>query len=168
MSIKYTVVELRKICKSKGIRGYSKMKKDELIKVCLGEIKKTPIKKTSIKKTSIKKSKKSSLKKTAPLPKNIDKTELPSAYVPSKKIYTKEAPKSFWKKIDKMIKQVEKIENIIKKLDKLNPKDDEINDMKSFVKRNKEYSKKEKLLEKIKKDIGKSKYAIPKKYKIYS
>jgi DNA ligase-1 len=31
---KYTVIELRKICKKKGIKGYSKMKKDELINHC--------------------------------------------------------------------------------------------------------------------------------------
>ena len=37
MSAKYTVVELRKICKSKGIKGYSKMKKAELLKHCVGE-----------------------------------------------------------------------------------------------------------------------------------
>ncbi len=35
MSKKYTVVELKKICKSKGIKGYSKMKKAELMKHCL-------------------------------------------------------------------------------------------------------------------------------------
>ena len=35
MSKKYTVVELKKICKTKGISGYSKMKKEELIKHCV-------------------------------------------------------------------------------------------------------------------------------------
>lgn len=35
MNKKYTVVELRKICKNKGIKGYSKMKKAELMKYCL-------------------------------------------------------------------------------------------------------------------------------------
>lgn len=30
----YTVVQLKKICKNKGIKGYSKMKKAELIKYC--------------------------------------------------------------------------------------------------------------------------------------
>jgi hypothetical protein len=35
MSKKYTVVELKKICKSKGIKGYGKMRKAELLKVCL-------------------------------------------------------------------------------------------------------------------------------------
>ena len=34
---KYTVVQLRKICKEKGIKGYSKLKKAELLKHCLGE-----------------------------------------------------------------------------------------------------------------------------------
>ena len=29
-----TVVELRALCKKKGVRGYSKMRKDQLIKVC--------------------------------------------------------------------------------------------------------------------------------------
>jgi len=37
MSQKYTVVELRKLCKEKGLKGYSKMKKDELMKLCFGE-----------------------------------------------------------------------------------------------------------------------------------
>jgi DNA ligase-1 len=40
---KHTVVELRKICKEKGIKGYSKLKKSELIKLCLTPSKpKTP------------------------------------------------------------------------------------------------------------------------------
>lgn len=37
MDKKYTVIELRKICKEIGIKGYSKMKKEELMKHCLKE-----------------------------------------------------------------------------------------------------------------------------------
>ena len=33
---KYTVIELKKICKDKGIKKYSQLKKKELIKKCLG------------------------------------------------------------------------------------------------------------------------------------
>lgn len=35
MSKKYTVKELKKICKEKGIKGYSKLRKAELLKYCL-------------------------------------------------------------------------------------------------------------------------------------
>jgi hypothetical protein len=37
-----TVKELRKICKEKGIKGYSKLKKAELIKLCMSSNPKTP------------------------------------------------------------------------------------------------------------------------------
>tara|TARA_B100001971_G_C18106058_1_gene491563 strand:- start:52 stop:930 length:879 start_codon:yes stop_codon:yes gene_type:complete len=33
---KYTVIELKKMCKHKGIKGYSKLRKKELMKKCLG------------------------------------------------------------------------------------------------------------------------------------
>jgi hypothetical protein len=59
MSKNYTVVELKKICKDKGIKGYSKMRKAELMKHCLEKksIKKTPVKKTVVKKKVVKKNK---------------------------------------------------------------------------------------------------------------
>jgi len=50
-----TVVELKKICKEKGIKGYSKMRKSELLKICL---KKTSTKKPIKKRKIVKKSKK--------------------------------------------------------------------------------------------------------------
>jgi len=53
MSKKYTVAELKKICKEKGIKGYSKLKKAELMKHCLKT--KTPIKKIQNKKVNEKK-----------------------------------------------------------------------------------------------------------------
>lgn len=59
MSKKYTVAELKKICKEKGIKGYGKLKKEQLMKHCLKEktpAKKTPVKKTPAKKTPVKKS----------------------------------------------------------------------------------------------------------------
>ncbi len=59
MSRKYTVVELKKICKTKGIKGYSRMKKAELMKHCL---KKTP----SPQKKKIVKKKKSPKKRSSP------------------------------------------------------------------------------------------------------
>jgi len=34
MTTSYTVIQLRKICKENGIKGYSKLKKDELMKIC--------------------------------------------------------------------------------------------------------------------------------------
>jgi len=44
MSKTYTVAELKKICKEKGIKGYSKMNKSQLMKQCTGS--KTPAKKS--------------------------------------------------------------------------------------------------------------------------
>ena len=67
MSKKLTVVQIKKICKEKGIKGYSKMKKAELEKVCLG---KSPVKKESVKKT--KKTKKT--KKGSPSVESLVKT----------------------------------------------------------------------------------------------
>ncbi len=67
MSKKYTVIKLKKICKSKGIKGYSKMKKAELMKHCLQKtpVKKSPLKKKVPKKKALKKKvlKKKALKK---------------------------------------------------------------------------------------------------------
>ena len=48
---KMTVTELKKICKSKGVKGYSKMKKAELVKVCLKTMSPTKKTKTPAKKT---------------------------------------------------------------------------------------------------------------------
>ena len=50
-----TVIELKKKCKEKGIKGYSKLKKKSLVKLCLGE--KSKSKKTKSKKTKSKKTK---------------------------------------------------------------------------------------------------------------
>ena len=69
MSKKYTVIELRKICKSKGIKGYSKLKKAELMKHCLKSISKKP--------KSISKKPKKIVKKKKSLPKR-KKRVLPS------------------------------------------------------------------------------------------
>jgi len=60
-----TVAELKKMCKSKGIKGYSKLKKKELEKLCQGEAKKSPAK---ARKTPVKKA----VKKAAKKPSNKD------------------------------------------------------------------------------------------------
>jgi len=62
MSKNYTVVQLVKICKEKGIKGYSNMNKSQLMKHCLGSktpVKKTPKSKTPAKKTPVRKTPKS-------------------------------------------------------------------------------------------------------------
>jgi len=56
-----TVAELKKMCKSRGIKGYSKLKKKELEKLCQGEAKKSPAK-----------AKKAPAKKAAKKPSNKD------------------------------------------------------------------------------------------------
>lgn len=55
-----TVLELRKICKAKKIKGYSKLRKAELIKKCLGSPK-NPTPKKSIKRPPRKPTKKKRL-----------------------------------------------------------------------------------------------------------
>ena len=77
MTTKYTVAELKKICKNNGIKGYSKMKKAELMTHCLNDNsqipnskkivkkiikkKKSPVKKVLIKKILVKASSKNNL-----------------------------------------------------------------------------------------------------------
>ncbi len=95
MSKKYTVVELKKICKSKGIKGYSKLRKAELMKHCLkskSPAKKSPPKKIKKKIVKKKKPKKKIIKKIPINKKNMD--SLKSIQTSVRRIVSKYSDKS--------------------------------------------------------------------------
>lgn len=75
MSKNYTVVQLTKICKEKGIKGYSKLNKAQLMKQCLDSktpVKKTPKSKTPAKKTPLRKTPKSKKPAMDDLPSELE------------------------------------------------------------------------------------------------
>ncbi len=92
--MKYTVAELKKICKSKGIKGYSKMKKAELMKHCLKS--KSPAKKKTPK------------KKKRVLPKFVTGKSPPKKKVQKKKVQKKKSPgvKSLTRALPKDIRNI--------------------------------------------------------------
>ena len=94
-SKKYTVVELKKICKSKGIKGYSKMNKAELMKLCLKS--KTPARKKRVLPKFV----------TGKSPKVSKKV---SKKVPKKKVQKKKSPgvKSITRALPKDIRNIVK------------------------------------------------------------
>jgi hypothetical protein len=183
MSKKYTVIQLKKICKEKGIKGYSKMKKAELMKHCLDKKsvspRKSPLQKQKksprplfLDNSSItgfedyiqEKSTSSKIKKKsmAPLPINIDTDPLTPPEKKKKKI-RKDIPTHIIKKLDKLVSKIQIHQKKIFELNRLNPSD-EIIDMSAFIKRNKEIEKKRKVILKLKEIIEKNEYNIPKKY----
>ena len=168
---KWTVAKLKEECKRKGIKNYSGLKKEALIKKCLG---KTPTKK-SLPKPKRKKRPKfipssspSPSKQAPPLPKNIDVAPMPPTPPPQKKVYGKRATSAMLKKFDKAIAKIEAMTNKVRKMtDELPREQQDPKFMPLFIKRNKEQNKLQKAIDKLAKDLGKAKYDFPGKYQLY-
>lgn len=144
---KYTVIQLKKICKEKGIKGYSKMRKAELIKYCVEELSVEESTK-SLKKTTTKPGFKKAIDriekvKDAKLKKLKIKKIIKKKQTQMAKDRLEKKQKRIERKLDTPVrmdqtnKLFERLTNFIKEMNSTNNKERVLNkykDLKDFVK----------------------------------